>query len=125
VTTTAARLGRESSQEHGVTVEKSKVEIVDLSEDEEKEYPLTLAQYQIVSLWDDKLLSDVAFIVLALEFDRANDRSFDLVNFIHRWRGAGDPQKTLKRSTVVRVVELLEVKGYLTLDKIAVQLTLI
>jgi hypothetical protein len=90
--------------------------------------PVTLTQFEIIDLWENAILNDRGFIYLALTYDKANDRPFDLEDFVFRWKGTPNDAgkvKELKRSSVFRVVETLEEKELLEVEKVNIQLSLL
>jgi hypothetical protein len=87
--------------------------------------PVTLDSAKLIDLWELRILNDAAFVFLALQHDRANDRGFDLDSFVFRWRGITNPDKELRRSGVMRVLETLEKNELLAIDRVNVQLNLL
>ena len=90
--------------------------------------PVTLTQFEIIDLWENGIIPDRPFIYLALVHDKANDRLFDLEDFLFRWKGTPNDAgriKELKRSAVFRAIETLEEKELLEVEKVNIQLSLL
>ena len=89
---------------------------------------MNLSKHDLIDLWENGILSPLAFICLAIKHDALNEQPFDMDNFIFNWRGSANPDtgrvKTLSKKQVLSAIATLEEKDQITIDKLSVQLSI-
>lgn len=85
---------------------------------------IILTKEQLIELWQWGVLNCMAFIYLALKYERHNgEKKIDVDLFCGRWVGGENATKRLTRRQVVSTIAALEAKGLLQIPG-GIQMTL-
>ena len=82
--------------------------------------PVRLPKHQIIEFWENGLLNPLAYVLLAIEWEKLNTEKatlkIDIDNFIHEWAGTVDPdtgkgKKLTKRQLIGAILTIEEKTG--------------